>query len=91
MDIRNVRTEEDVNDPVGSLACPFVLTSIVARISRTWPRLPPLLLPIILLFLLFRYSYHIWRLIERANEHEDLFDDVISNNIFQRDEAGISA
>ena len=40
-----------------------------------------------MLFRLVRYSNHIWRLIE----HEDRFDDVISNNISPRDEAGTAA
>ena len=87
------RSEKDVNDPVASrrrrpkfgLFVHFVPTSIVARISRTtrtWPMPPPHML-----FRLVRYSNHIWRLIE----HEDRFDDVISNNISPRDEAGTAA
>ena len=39
---------------------------------------------------LVRYSNPIWRLIEQASEHEDLFDDVISNHIFPNDVAGIA-
>ena len=39
---------------------------------------------------LVRYSNPIWRLIEQASEHEDLFDDVISNHILPNDVAGIA-
>ena len=78
-----------------SLACWFVRLfprpSLVARMNLVHVadaipslRLSPLLLP----YRLVRYSNPIWRLIEQASEHEDLFDDVISNHIFPNDVAG---
>ena len=51
---------------------------------------PLLLLPFSVRYRLVRYSNPIWRLIEQASEHEDLFDDVISNHIFPNDVAGIA-
>ena len=80
-----------------SLACSFARSHVPRRSneSRARGRRHSLRLCPLLLFSvrsrLVRYSNPIWRLIEQASEHEDLFDDVISNHIFLNDVAGIAA